>query len=989
MSILARLIVLILVAALPGIGIQAYHVWKGHQDDVLSLNTETAGTLAGIAEEQARVIDALTVLMGVAAEDEAVRSVNPSACQRLFDRLTGHLPKGQQLFLTDSRGTVLCATDRGLVGQWFGNRLPLMPSTGGGLAGGEAFLLPTGGKAVRSFVKRIEREEGLTAGNLLLTLDLTWLDAYLVRHPLPPRAVLVAADREGVIVGRYPDGGTGWSGHRLPAHIAQLAARPADGVAVIPGFDAVEQVVAYAPPAAGGGGLLLALGVPTSDGFIRINAKDPWAIMAAAANLVLVLLVAWLGARRLIERPVHRLMRAVERWRMGDYTARVGLSDTGSELGLLGAAFDAMARELETRDTLRETGRAAERRMAAVLASTTDGVLEIDRTWRVAFMNDRARLLLSQGVDRTGEEIWALLPAESGDDVRSNLLVGMRSQVPVEFEISQESHGVCLAIRAFPSPEGLALYVQDVTQRQRAERVVRRAEARYRAILETAADAMVLLDGAGIVQVFNRAAERLFGYASVEVVGRPVSLLLPDDDGDVRNHYILCRGLDGDGDAAGTTREITARRRDGSVFAADLAVAEWHDGDTRQFTAIIRDISERLAVQERLRSAKEEAERAVLAKSRFLAAASHDLRQPLQSLMFFAAAAAEQLRGHSAYGTLEAMQQALNAMKRLLDGLLDISRLDAGAVTPHPGDVALGPLLDRLRVEYGPQAERRGIKLRILTSGAIVHSDAALLERVLRNLLENALRYTSRGTILMGCRRRGGGTVRVQVCDTGIGIPPERQDEIFEEFTQLGNAERDREQGLGLGLAIVRRLCRLLGHRLGLTSQPGRGSVFFIDLQRVIPPAQPAASPPHEPAPETPAPGMPAEEPPSNQRLILVIDDEVIILMGLRVMLEGWGYEVLTATGGEEAIRLLSKRGRSPDAVIADYRLRHGHTGPEALRAIHAHCGHAMPSIVLTGDTAPERIQEAHASGFSIIHKPVSAMDLRRAIESALETETA
>ncbi|MCW2246360.1 PAS domain S-box-containing protein [Azospirillum fermentarium] len=988
MSILARLIVLILVAALPGIGIQAYHVWKGHQDDLLSLNAETARTLAGIAEEQVRVIDGLTILMGVAAEDEAVRAVNPHACQTRFDRLAPHLPKGQQLLLTDARGTVLCATDRTLVGQWFGNRLPLMPSTGNGVTGSDVFLLPTGGKAVRSFIKRIEGEGGVTAGHLLLTLDLTWLDGYLARHPLPPRAVLVAADREGIIIGRYPDGGTGWSGHRLPAHIGQLAARPAAGAATIPGFDGEEQVVAYAPPAAGGSGLLLALGVPSSDGLMRINAKDPWAIMAAAANLVLVLLVAWLGARRLIERPVHRLMRAVERWRMGDYSARVRLSDTRSELGQLGAAFDAMARELETRDTLRETGRAAERRMAAVLASTTDGVLEIDRTWRVAFMNDRARLLLSQGVDRTGEEIWALLPAESGDDVRSNLLVGMRSQVPVEFEVSQEAHGVCLAIRAFPSPEGLALYVQDVTQRQRAERVVRRAEARYRAILETAADAMVLLDGNGIVQVFNRAAERLFGYASVEVVGRPVSLLLPDEGGgDVRSHYILRRGLDdNDGDAgAGTTREITARRRDGSVFAADLAVAEWHDGDTRQFTAIIRDISERLAVQERLRSAKEEAERAVLAKSRFLAAASHDLRQPLQSLMFFAAAAAEQLRGHGAYGTLEAMQQALNAMKRLLDGLLDISRLDAGAVTPHPGDVALGPLLDRLRVEYGPQAERRGIRLRILPSSLVVHSDAALLERVLRNLLENALRYTTRGTILMGCRRRGDGTVRVMVCDTGIGIPPERQDEIFEEFTQLGNAERDREQGLGLGLAIVRRLCRLLGHRLGLSSQPGRGSVFFIDLQRVIPPAQPAAPEAH---PSGPAPA--AEEAAAiPSRLILVIDDEVIILMGLRVMLEGWGYEVLTATGGEEAIRLLTKHGRSPDAVIADYRLRHGHTGPEALRAIHAHCGHAMPSIVLTGDTAPERIQEAHASGFSIIHKPVSALDLRRMIETALEKATA
>jgi two-component system, sensor histidine kinase len=474
-------------------------------------------------------------------------------------------------------------------------------------------------------------------------------------------------------------------------------------------------------------------------------------------------------------------------------------------------------------------------------------------------------------------------------------------------------------------------------------------------ILETVADAVVVLDEAGVIRSCNPAARRIFGHAGQELEGRHVSVLLP-------GWTTAERG------ARMEVLEVEGRCRDGSAVPLELSAVPWRDGDWGYLTLVLRDAARRRRTEADLRAARDEAERASRSKSGFLAAACHDLRQPVQSLLLFAAALDDRLKGHPAADIVVGMKQALDAHRLLLDGLLDISRLDAGVIQPKVTEFPLGGLLDRLGKEYALQAREKGLSLTAVGSRAWVRSDEALLERILRNLIENALRYTRAGRILVGCRRRGG-ALAISVSDTGIGIPDDQGEAIFEEFRQAergegqgGHAEGEGGQGLGLGLAIVRRLALLLGHEVRLRSRPGRGSEFTVEV--------PLA-----------AAGTVRRDERADARgdgggLALVIDDEAIILDGMRLLLEGWGYGVMTAMSCEEALDLLAAGGR-PDVILADYRLREGGTGTEAIHRLRSVCG-PVPGIVLTGDTAPERGAEARRQGFLLLHKPVAPDDLRR-----------
>ncbi|HYD70703.1 hybrid sensor histidine kinase/response regulator, partial [Azospirillum sp.] len=361
-----------------------------------------------------------------------------------------------------------------------------------------------------------------------------------------------------------------------------------------------------------------------------------------------------------------------------------------------------------------------------------------------------------------------------------------------------------------------------------------------------------------------------------------------------------------------------------------------------------------------------------LAKTKFLAAASHDLRQPVQSLVFFTSALSAQLPDGPARTMMRDMEMAVDALKMLLDSLLDVSKLDAGVVAAQPIVFPVGTILATMRANYAAVAENKGITLRVVPSSVVVRSDPALLGRLVQNLVDNALRYTSRGTILLGARRRGE-TLRVEVWDTGIGIAPEMTSEIFEEFTQIGNPERDRTQGLGLGLAIVKRLSRLLSHPVGVRSIPGQGSVFWVDV-----PAVPAARPRAAAAATIAAAGT------AHRGTIVLIDDEPVVLSSLRALLMGWGYEVVAATSAAEAVALLQAWPKPPSIILADYRLREGHTGTEAIRDLCQLYHQVIPSIIITGDTAPERLREAEASGISVLHKPVTPPVLLNALTETI-----
>ncbi|AWK87899.1 hybrid sensor histidine kinase/response regulator [Azospirillum thermophilum] len=381
--------------------------------------------------------------------------------------------------------------------------------------------------------------------------------------------------------------------------------------------------------------------------------------------------------------------------------------------------------------------------------------------------------------------------------------------------------------------------------------------------------------------------------------------------------------------------------------------------------AIVRDISEHKRIQAELAEARREADRANVAKSKFLAAASHDLRQPVQSLMLLMEVLSARATDAMTRNVLGTMDRALGALKMLLDGLLDVSRLEAGVITPEPADFPVNDLLDRIGANSRPVAVQKKLILHIMPCSAHVHSDPMLLGRILQNLVENALRYTDTGRVLVGCRRRGD-RLRIEVWDTGIGIPADKQEDIFQEFVQVGNAGRNRDQGLGLGLAVVRRLAQMMGHRVTLRSEPGRGSVFMVEVPLAAAPAAAAV----------PAAG-PAER--RATATILVVEDDEIVREGLCAMLEEWGYRVLLAESCAEALDQAS-RGAGPDAILADYRLRGGRTGTEAIRDVRNLLGRPVPGILVTGDTAPARVQEAEAGDFRVMHKPVAAQELRAAL---------
>lgn len=371
------------------------------------------------------------------------------------------------------------------------------------------------------------------------------------------------------------------------------------------------------------------------------------------------------------------------------------------------------------------------------------------------------------------------------------------------------------------------------------------------------------------------------------------------------------------------------------------------------------------------------AEAANLAKSRFLAAASHDLRQPVHALGLFASALGTlSQRGDvaQAEGRLIAdkLSTVLKSLGGLLHGLLDISRLDAGIVQPEPREISLTELFADLEREFADAARAKSLRLRCVPNRHWIRSDPLLLRRILDNFLGNAIRYTQRGRILLGCRRRGD-ALEIQVCDSGIGIAPEQHETIFQEFAQIDNPQRDREQGLGLGLAIARRAADLLGHALGVRSEPGRGSLFWVRVPLCAAPARPATTPPTAHA--------------GIARGVIVVDDDAQVLDALSYQLRVWGCAVYAGLDAQQARRAhedAQHRGDAPvDLIIADYRLAGGVHGAEAIRRLIDYLGASVPAAIVTGDTSPERLREARASGHRLLHKPVAIEQLRELIEQS------
>ncbi|WP_420143808.1 NahK/ErcS family hybrid sensor histidine kinase/response regulator [Sphingobium sp.] len=432
-----------------------------------------------------------------------------------------------------------------------------------------------------------------------------------------------------------------------------------------------------------------------------------------------------------------------------------------------------------------------------------------------------------------------------------------------------------------------------------------------------------------------------------------------------RHFELRSTTLDRGGQVIGFT-EVTDMLRAQATLQETAETLERRVAD--RTTELRAEVAERREIESQLRDAKTAAEKANLSKTSFLAAASHDLLQPLNAARLFVAALGDRRLALPTRALVNQTSTALDSVEDLLEALLEISRLDAGAIQPEISDFRLDMLLGTLRVEFAPLARASGLTLDMASDALWVRSDIRLVRRILQNFLSNALRYTQQGSVRVDCAADAQ-TIRVSVTDTGPGIAADKQALVFEEFRRFDT----RAGGKGLGLAIVKRASDMLGHRLTLESTPGRGSTFAIEL----PAGEAAASPDKGPDSVTRDRSM-------RGLNILVIDNERAIQTGMRTLLGGWGCSVLTAGGYEDAIALFEPGG-APDIVLIDYHLNDGETGDVTLDRLRAHFALPVPAVMISADRGKELKARLDAGGTPLLNKPVKPAQLRALLRTMLK----
>ncbi len=492
-------------------------------------------------------------------------------------------------------------------------------------------------------------------------------------------------------------------------------------------------------------------------------------------------------------------------------------------------------------------------------------------------------------------------------------------------------------------------------------------------VLDSAPDAMIIIDSAGIILFANRQVSALFGHESADIVGRHVEILLPER---VRQRHIGHRhGYNSNVRVRpmGAGLELFGMRKDGTEFPVEISLSPIGKDGQVGVAAAIRDVTARKQTEQALMEARREAEQANRAKSRFLATASHDLRQPLQTLGLLNGALRRMVVDEECREVLAQQEQAVDAMSRLLNALLDISKLESGAISLALTHFPLAPLFDQLRRDFASVAANKGLRFSVDVTAARVRSDPALVIQLLRNLLSNAVKYTEAGSVELRCKAQGA-FVRVEVRDTGIGIASDQVPLIFEEFYQIGVTPNSSREGFGLGLSIVQRIARLLDLQVEVESTPGAGSTFAIAL----PVAGQEVAPAADATRQAPDPGCV----PGAHRILLV-EDEPGVRNAMRRLLKIEGYAVIAAATADEALSEM-EADADIDLVVSDYHLEAGRTGTEVISAARARHGDSLKAILVTGDTS-SAVRELQAdANLRIISKPINSEALLRLVKELL-----
>lgn len=501
-----------------------------------------------------------------------------------------------------------------------------------------------------------------------------------------------------------------------------------------------------------------------------------------------------------------------------------------------------------------------------------------------------------------------------------------------------------------------------------------------RSVLDAAPDAMIVIDASGAIRFANRQVSELFGYTRDAVLGKPVECLMPER---FRDRHHAHRRVYADNVRTrpmGVGLELVGRRQDGSEFPVEISLSPIGQGDEVLFAAAIRDVSDRkraaaelVAARQAADRARELADRANRGKSRFLATASHDLRQPLQTLSLLNGVLRRVASGPDAAEALIQQEQAISAMSRLLNALLDISKLESGAVRPEPADFVIGPLLEELRLEFASLADRKGLTLQISPCTDCVHSDRSLVEQILRNLLSNAIKYTRQGSVVVRCLHEEPALMRIEVIDTGIGIPADQLRHIYDEFYQVGVPTNSSREGYGLGLAIVQRIVSLLELKLDVRSDVGKGSVFALTLPQ---------------GGLTVAATAPAErESPWRERQlgphVLLVEDDAGVRDATRMLLRSEGYRVTAVASLAEALEHAS-REPAPDLLVTDFHLGDGETGMQVIAAVRAARGAGFKVVLITGDSSSAMRGLTADPHLRVAIKPLQAEELLGTITGLL-----